>query len=182
MTDEKITALWAKAAAFHGHECPGLTIGFKAALLAIELLNLSFSDDEQVVCIAENDACGVDAIQVLLGCSAGKGNLLFHLTGKQAFSIYERNSGRSVRLVLNPPSEEEKNMSREERMAYLHSRPARELFSAGPTRIALPERARHFASFPCAVCGEICASHWMRLKGEEKVCLDCYEDYNRFSV
>ena len=52
-------ALWEKAAAFHGHVCGGLTIGYKAALYAIELLGLEFSDDEQVVCISENDACGV---------------------------------------------------------------------------------------------------------------------------
>ena len=93
-------ALWEKAVAFHGHECGGLTIGYQAALYAMELLNLTFSADEQTVCIAENDACGVDAIQVLLGCSIGRGNLLFHMTGKQAFSFYNRKTGESVRLVL----------------------------------------------------------------------------------
>ena len=75
---------------FHGHECGGLTIGYKAAQYAIKLLELTFSDDEQVVCNAENDSCSGDAIQVLLGCSMGKGNLLFHITGKQAFSFYNR--------------------------------------------------------------------------------------------
>ena len=98
-------ATWADCAAFHGHECGGLTIGYKAALYAIELLGLTFSGDEEVCCICENDACGVDAIQVMLGCSAGKGNLMFHLTGKQAFSFYERASGKSVRLVLKPRPE-----------------------------------------------------------------------------
>ena len=67
--------LWEKAAAFHGHVCPGLTIGYRAALYAIDLLGLTFSDDEQVVCIAENDACGVDAIQAILGCSIAAGFL-----------------------------------------------------------------------------------------------------------
>ena len=52
---------WNDCVAFHGHECGGLTIGYKASLYAIELLKLEFSADEQVVCIAENDACGVDA-------------------------------------------------------------------------------------------------------------------------
>lgn len=85
MDDEK--ALWKKCVGFHGHECGGLTIGYKAALYAKELLDLDFSEDEQVVCISENDACGVDAIQVILGCSVGKGNLLFHICGKQAFSF-----------------------------------------------------------------------------------------------
>ena len=32
--------LWEKCAAFHGHECGGLTIGYKAALYAIKLLEL----------------------------------------------------------------------------------------------------------------------------------------------
>ena len=44
---------WQDCVAFHGHECGGLTIGYKASLYAIELLNLDFSADEQVVCIAE---------------------------------------------------------------------------------------------------------------------------------
>lgn len=34
------TELWDKCKAFHGHECGGLTIGYKAALYAIKLLDL----------------------------------------------------------------------------------------------------------------------------------------------
>ena len=79
---------WEKCVAFHGHACGGLTIGYKAAQYAARLLDLPDCTDEETVCISENDACGVDAIQVLLGCSIGKGNLLFHMTGKQAFSFY----------------------------------------------------------------------------------------------
>lgn len=71
--------LWKECAAFHGHECGGLAIGYQAALYAAELLELGFSEDEEVVCVTENDSCGVDAIQVILGCSVGKGNLLFRL-------------------------------------------------------------------------------------------------------
>ena len=47
------------------HECPGLAIGVKACEAAKEKLGLDFSPDEQVVCVTENDACGVDAVQVL---------------------------------------------------------------------------------------------------------------------
>ena len=81
-------------------------IGFRAAFYAMDILELNFSEDEEVVCISENDACGVDAIQVVLGCSVGKGNLLFHLVGKQAFSFYNRQTNRSVRLILNPSEQE----------------------------------------------------------------------------
>ena len=93
---------WEKCVEFHGHSCGGLSIGYRAALYAMELLGVEFSDNEQLVCISENDACGVDAIQLLMGCSIGKGNLLFHMTGKQAFSFYNRETGKSFRLVLKP--------------------------------------------------------------------------------
>jgi formylmethanofuran dehydrogenase subunit E len=91
--------MWERAVRFHGHICPGLMIGFSASLYAMELLDLEFSEDEEVVCIVENDSCSVDAIQSVLGCTVGKGNLLFHMRGKQAFSFYNRNTGKSVRLV-----------------------------------------------------------------------------------
>ena len=172
-------ATWADCAAFHGHECGGLTIGYKAALYAIELLSLDFSDDEEVCCISENDACGVDAVQVMLGCSAGKGNLMFHLTGKQAFSFYERRSGKSVRLVLRPRPE---GMSRAESFAYLQSREPSELFDVKPALIPLPEGARIFGSVKCARCGETFAESFARLEGGEILCPDCFEPYSRFGV
>ena len=171
--------LWGKAVAFHGHSCGGLTIGFKAALYAIELLGLEFSEDEEVVCISENDACGVDAIQVILGCSVGKGNLLFHMTGKQAFSFYDRRSGKSVRLVLKPKPQ---GMTREESFGYYQSREPKELFDVKETRIALPEEAQIFDSYVCECCGELTAANWIRIRNGKKLCPDCVHEYDRFHV
>lgn len=172
-------ALWDKAAAFHGHVCPGLTIGYRAALYAIDLLDLTFSDAEQVVCISENDACGCDAIQVILGCSIGKGNLLFHMTGKQAFSFYNRKTGKSVRLVLNKPIEE---MTREQTFDYYHACKQEDMFTVKETKIALPEQARLFDSYVCECCGETAGANWIRLAGDKKLCVDCYSKYDRFNV
>jgi formylmethanofuran dehydrogenase subunit E len=104
--------MWERAVRFHGHICPGLMIGFSASLYAMELLDLEFSEDEEVVCIVENDSCSVDAIQAVLGCTVGKGNLLFHMRGKQAFSFYNRNTGKSVRLVQKTPNMNEQGMKR----------------------------------------------------------------------
>ena len=61
--------LWKGCVEFHGHECGGLAVGFRAALYAKELLGEERSEDEELVCIAETDACGVDAILVILGCT-----------------------------------------------------------------------------------------------------------------
>lgn len=168
-----------KCAAFHGHVCGGLTIGYKAAQYAIRLLDLTFSDDEEVVCIAENDACGVDAIQVMLGCSIGKGNLLFHMRGKQAFSVYNRKTGKAVRLVLKPKPE---GLRKEDSLQYYQSREPEELFDVKPVALALPEKARLFDSYRCDCCGEVTGANWIRLAGEKKLCLDCYESYDRFDI
>ena len=170
---------WQDCVAFHGHECGGLTIGYKASLYAIELLKLDFSADEQVVCISENDACGVDAVQVMLGCSIGKGNLLFHMRGKQAFSFYNRKTGASVRLVLKPRPE---GMTKAESFAYYQSREPKDMFDVKDTTIQLPEKARLFDSYVCDCCGETTGANWIRLAGDKKLCLDCYESYNRFCV
>ena len=171
--------LWEKCVDFHGHECGGLTIGFKAALYAIELLELDFSPDEEVVCISENDACGVDAIQVILGCSVGKGNLLFHMTGKQAFSFYNRADGRSVRLIQRPKPHP---MTKAESFAYYQNIEPSALFDAMETKIPLPEPARIFDSCKCECCGEITGANWIRLQDGKKLCTDCYETYDRFKV
>ena len=170
---------WQDCVAFHGHECGGLTIGYKASLYAIELLKLDFSADEQVVCISENDACGVDAVQVMLGCSIGKGNLLFHMRGKQAFSFYNRKTGTSVRLVLKPRPE---GMTKADSFAYYQSREPKDMFDVKDATIQLPEKARLFDSYVCDCCGETTGANWIRLAGGKKLCLDCYETYDRFDV
>ena len=84
--------LWEKCVAFHGHECPGLAIGFRASQIAADRLGepMSALSDEGVVCVTENDACGVDAVQFITGCTMGKGNLIYRPTGKMAFSFFCR--------------------------------------------------------------------------------------------
>lgn len=68
---------WERAVAFHGHSCPGLAIGYRAAKIALRELAAGRAGDEELVAIVETDACGVDTIQVLTGCTLGKGNLLY---------------------------------------------------------------------------------------------------------
>ena len=177
MVNEK--ELWDKCAAFHGHVCGGLTIGYKAALYAIELLDLKFSEDEDVVCIAENDACGCDAIQVILGCSVGKGNLLFHIRGKQAFSFYNRKTGKSVRLCIKDRPE---GMTKEQSFEYYQGCKPSEMFDVKDVKIALPQHAKIFESCKCECCGENTGANWIRIQNGKKVCLDCYEAYDRFNV
>lgn len=171
--------LWEEVVKFHGHECPGLAIGFKAALAAREYLDCNDSEDEELVCISENDACGVDAIQALLKCTIGKGNLIIRLTGKSVYHFYNRKNNKSVRVVLKPSVVK---MERSEYKKYLLETEATKLFTSSETNIKLPEKARIFNSVFCEKCGEKTSEHLIRIQNNKKVCLDCFEEYKRFYV
>ncbi|SNR78058.1 formylmethanofuran dehydrogenase subunit E [Humidesulfovibrio mexicanus] len=86
--------------AFHGHECPGLAIGIRAAELALRELGPAGPD---LVAVCETDMCGVDAIMMLTNCTVGKGNLVFRDLGKMAFTFHRR-GGPGFRAVLRPQS------------------------------------------------------------------------------
>lgn len=168
--------LWEKCVAFHGHECGGLMIGFKAALYARKLLKAEYSQDEDLVCITENDACGVDAIQVLLGCSVGKGNLLFRLRGKQAFNMFNRTTGKAVRLVLR----EMDDLPREEKLAWMRESRPEDLFDVKEPVCQVPVKAKIFGNIYCEKCHEKTSENMIRIQAGKKVCLDCWQGYSRF--
>jgi len=168
--------LWKKSVEFHGHECPGLAMGFKACEAAMEKMGITFSKDEEIVCVTENDACGVDAVQVITGCTFGKGNLIYKGTGKMAFSFFNRTSGESLRMIVKPFKGE---MDRRQRQEYILNSPVDEIFNFSIPRFELPEKARLFATVICENCGEGAPEHKMRLQEGKKVCLDCFKDYNR---
>lgn len=167
---------WERAVEFHGHSCPGLAIGFKAVEAAKEKMGVTFSADEELVCVTENDACGVDAIQLLTGCSIGKGNLIYRGTGKMAFSFFSRKNGDHLRMIVKPLPEE---MEREERQEYILKTPADEIFNFMKPAFDLPETARIFTSVVCESCGESAPENKMRLQDGKKVCLDCFQEYGR---
>ena len=188
--------------AFHGHICPGLIIGYRAAKLAAKELELHRDKDEELVAVVENDACGVDAIQSMLGCSVGKGNLIFRDQGKQAFTIFRRDNGKAVRLVFQgqagasspegmalrkkvmtgaATADEQAlfEVQKTERMRQMLTAPDAELFSVKAPTFALPERARIFDSYACESCGEVTMEPRLRLVDGKKVCLVCAEPYQR---
>lgn len=169
---------WKKAVAFHGHECPGLAIGVKACEAARHYLEVCFSEDEQLVCVTENDACCVDAIQVLAGCSIGKGNLIYRQRGKMAFSFFNRNDGRKVRLVLKSSFSRDGADRAAVQAAILRAKPE-ELFDFKEPSFVVPATARLFNSLICDKCGESAMEQLMRIADGGKVCLDCFDDYSR---
>ncbi|MFA5605498.1 MAG: FmdE family protein, partial [Dehalococcoidales bacterium] len=152
-------------------------IGFKACEAAFEKMGIGISDDEQIVCITENDACGVDAVQALLSCTMGKGNLIYRGTGKQAFSFYNRTDGKKLRVCLKVSRKDD--VDRTKWKEYLLGAPVDEIFSFSEPKIVPPEKARLFQTLVCEVCGEGAPEHKMRIQNGKTVCLDCFETYDR---
>jgi formylmethanofuran dehydrogenase subunit E len=168
---------WEAAVAFHGHECPGLAVGARACEAAERKLGITRVSDEEVVCVTENDACGVDAVQAILGCSFGKGNLVYRDTGKMAFSFFCRGNGRKLRAYFKgamPPG-----MDRKAYQQHILTAPLDEVFDFSEPSFDLPEKARRFTSVTCGLCGEKAPEHKMRLQDGRTVCLDCFKDYGR---
>ena len=195
---------YSDAVAFHGHACPGLALGYRAAHYALVALKAGRSDDEELVCIVENDACGVDAVQVIAGCSVGKGNLIFRDFGKHAYTFIDRRYNRAIRLVQRPepvierinpdavvlrqkviggtatPSER-KDFHRHQSaiIEKILAMPMEELFIIKEVEPEIPERARIFRSVQCASCGEMVAEHRARVSEGKFLCIPCAGDYRR---
>ncbi len=101
------------------------------------------------------------------------------MTGKYAFSFYNRLNGKAARLLLRPRPA---SVAEGESFAYYRQQEPQQLFDVMPPRLELPEAARFFQSYPCDGCGEMTGANWLHLQGEQKLCPDCYRVYNRFDV
>ena len=73
-------------------------MGYRVDETALRLLGVDRPHDEELVAIVENDTCAVDAIQVLTGCTFGKGNLVFNDYGKGVFSFFSRDKKKGIRV------------------------------------------------------------------------------------
>ncbi len=193
---------WERAIEFHGHVCMGLAMGFRVAEAAMGALGSMRDVDEQMIGIAENDSCAVDAIQVITGCTVGKGNLILRDYGKQAYTFALREKKKAVRITVKRPegpkqdelvalreridagnaSHEEKarfkEMSGEMLRDYL-AKPLEKVCEVKEVAYDIPEKARIFPSITCSLCGEKVMEPRARLKDGQPTCIPCSEKYNR---
>jgi formylmethanofuran dehydrogenase subunit E len=182
---------------FHGHTCPGLALGYRVSLFALKQFGQR-SHDEEIVAIVENNSCAVDAVQVVTGCTFGKGNLIFRDYGKQVYSFVSRASGDGIRISVDwtPPDETQrvntawnKYMQGDRSKSVMKTvcdakqKKIKRILDAADTRlfrvqkgiIALPEEARIYPSLRCADCHEKVMEPRARVKGGRIVCIPCVE-------
>ena len=182
-----------KAAEFHGHVCPGLAMGYRVARYVKALYPRS--EDEELVCIAENKSCSVDAVQFLLGCTAGKGNLIVIDNGKQAFTFYSRNQGKALRIYfkgdvfagmdglrqkmaagnLTPAEKKEMEGMRSRIMEQILASRDEDLLDVREAEIPAPDKARIYPSLVCQECGERFMEIMGRTAEGKVLCKGCFE-------
>jgi formylmethanofuran dehydrogenase subunit E len=191
-----------EAVAFHGHMCPGLAIGIRAAEVALREIG-PHAHDEEIVAVVETDMCGVDAIQFLTGCTFGKGNLIHLDYGKNAFTFYRRSDGKGIRIVSRPdafgePDPEwetlrsrlgDANLTQEERDRFrqLHEARSRQildiplenLFEVKKPQGKIPSHARIMESVTCESCGEVVMETRTRRFSGKTVCIPCFNEMDQ---
>lgn len=183
--------------AFHGHACPGLALGYRVSLVALKEYE-GRASDEELVAIVENDACPVDAVQVMTGCTFGKGNLIFKDHGKQVYTFFERPYPEALRISIKWVSPEEtahekdmwdrykKGETSEDVLKVVHGRESRkirsildaednDLFDIQKINIDVPEKAKIYPSVRCHVCGEKVMETRARIKDGKIICIPCLE-------
>lgn len=180
---------------FHGHACPGLALGFRVASLALKEFGLR-ARDEELVAIVENDSCAVDAIQVVCGCTFGKGNFIFRDYGKQVYTFFKRPQAEALRIAIKwqpTPDDPEteamwKRYSEGDRSpevtTIVQDRKARktqeilaaddnELFDVKRVEIEVPEPARIYKSLTCSSCGEKVMEPRTKDVNGQLLCIPC---------
>lgn len=189
---------WEQTVKFHGHVCPGVVVGHRACWYARQLLNVNTASmAPEYVVIAENDLCGVDAVQLNTGCTLGNDNLIIDNQGKQAFSFINKKSGQGVRIILEAPLWSSDHpitlhhkfklgtASREEIQEFFHLRQQRgeellelsdeELFKVEHLNQKIAGKPRLYPMVRCSKCHEQVMQPWAQSRNSMTLCSRCAE-------
>ncbi len=184
---------------FHGHKCPAMPLGLRVGAAAMNALGVERATDGHILAIldlGENHCatCFADGIQVITGCTFGKGNIKRTHKGKWAVTLVDKKNGTAVRVT--PKAEA---MAANKKSAFFAdyrekgipasavppeiSEPLVESVMAQPDEAILivsevfayehRDAPHSFDSFVCDECGEMVVMQYGRVKGEKKICMDC---------
>ncbi|MFC2038489.1 FmdE family protein [Chloroflexota bacterium] len=162
---------------FHGHNCPGLAIGYRMTEVAMNFLFSSPTGEKNLIAIAENVSCGVDALQYLSGCTVGKRNLIVKDYGKQAYTLHDTNTKKSVRVMFNARNlPEDIAKDRNQFVLWLRTAAEEDIISLKEVYIDDLEQPGKFPeTVICQACGESVAVNRVKTHNEKSFCIPCFE-------
>jgi formylmethanofuran dehydrogenase subunit E len=185
--------------ALHGHKCPAMPMGLRVGAAAMNALGVERARDGQLLAMVEIGVnhcatCFADGVQVITGCTFGKGNITRLHYGKWALTLVDRKTGRAVRVAVRAemmaankqtdffqkyrmkgiPASEVPTEAAEPLVERVLSAPEEQLLRIGDVfQHEVHDAAHSFDSFVCASCGEMVAEPYGRLMGDKKVCIPC---------
>lgn len=191
-----------RAAVLHGHFCPGLAMGVKASLIALQQLNLEHDGMEDVLTIVETNSCFSDGVQYVTGCTFGNNALVYRDLGKTGATFVKRGE-KGVRIMKKKDSrdnwenrfpeyselfekvvkyrkgtqEDRKKMMEiaKEISHFVVDLEPEKLFKIKEKDVTLPEYAPIHESYICEKCGESVMSTRTVKKEGKTFCLLCGE-------
>lgn len=200
MIDPK--AFLAAGQLLHGHKCPAMPLGLRAGAAALQALGVDRAADGQLEAILElGDAhcahCFADGVQMITGCTFGKGNIRKLGYGKFGLTLVERATGRQVRVV---PRAEAQAATRqtpffleyrlkgvpaskvpaevvEPLIEKVMNAPADAILKVGPVEQgpAVVRTPEQFGTFVCQRCGDMVIETYGRVQGDRRTCVPCAE-------
>lgn len=183
----------------HGHKCPAMPLGLRAGAAAMNALAVARAKDKDLMAIVElgDDHCAhcfADGVQMITGCTFGKGNIWKLGYGKFAVTVVERATGRAVRVVPQAKAQMGMKQTRffqeyrmkgvpaskvpdevvEPLIQQVMNAPQDQLLSVGPEhKLEVGKKAETFATEVCDACGEMVVETYLRVAGEKKLCIPC---------
>lgn len=183
----------------HGHKCPAMHMGLRAGAAAMNALGAPRARDVELLAILElgEDHCShcfADGVQMITGCTYGKGNLRALPYGKFGVTLVLQATGRAVRVV--PRAEAQASMKaspyfleyKAKRIAAsrvpdevvdpvierVMTAPQDRLLTVGPEfKAAIEKKEEALASVVCARCGEMVVEKYARVHGDDTLCIPC---------
>ena len=184
---------------FHGHKCPAMPNGLRVAEEAMNKLNVERTGDSFLHAIVELGdyhcaTCFADGIQVITGCTFGKGNITKSHKGKWGLTLIDKRTNRAVRV--RPKAEA---MMQTKKTSFFKDfrekgvpptlvpdeavEPLVEKVMNAPAEMIMKisdvfeykwEEPKHsFNSIVCDECGEMVVSEYTEEKDGKKLCKDC---------
>ncbi len=187
---------------FHGHKCPAMAMGLRAGAIAMNRLGVARSEGNALLAMVElgddhASHCFGDGVQVVTGCTYGKGNIKQLGYGKFALTLVDTTTSRAVRVV--PRADMQVRMRHEPfcvqyrlqgtpfaeipddvvdpLIEEVFSDPEEALFDVRDVfDYDAPVTAEDFGSFVCSRCNELVVEKYGRVIGDARLCIPCQEE------
>lgn len=186
---------------FHGHKCPAMPSGLRVGAAAMNKLGVERAKDGQLLALVElgDDHCATcfaDGIQMITGCTFGKGNIKKLHYGKWGVTLVETKTGRAVRVTPSAEAmlaNKKSEFFTEYRMKgipaskvpsevvdplverVMNTPDEQMLIVSDIFQYEIPKKPHSFDGFVCDECGEMTVEVYGRPHGDKKLCQPCYQ-------